>query len=437
MVTTGNSRESEVAESSAKLTKRTVDGAALKAGRYTLWDTELKGFGLRVAESGTKTYILRYRPRGAGRAGPRRFMVLGRHGAITPDEARGRAKAILGAVAAGQDPAKERSQANSTMPIAQLVELFISEHARPKRKPGTAAGYAAILYSYLLPKFGKRAADQITAAEIAQLHLSLRDRPYQANRLVAVIASMYGFAARRGIVPRGANPAHGIERFREYSRERYLGVEELNRLGETLRRAETEGLPWRSDADKPESKHLVREENRRTVLSPEVVLAFRLLMFTGARLQEILTLQWSHIDFERGLINLPDSKTGRKTIVMSAATIDLLRDSERRAAFVIPGAEVGRSRSGLKKPWRAIQRHAGLEGVRIHDLRHTFASIGAGASLGLPIVGKLLGHSQPATTARYAHLDADPLRRASNIIGDHLTAALAGHSVGIKSGPMP
>ncbi len=425
-----------MAESSAKLTKRTVDSALPKAGRYILWDTELKGFALRVAESGTKTYILHYRPRGTERGGPRRFMVLGRHGAIAPDEARAQAKAILGAVAAGQDPAKERTQVNSAMPIAHLVELFINEHAQPKRKPRTAADYAAVLNSYLVPKFGKRAADQITAAEIAQLHLSLRDRPYQANRVVAVIASMYGFAARRGIVPRGANPAQGIERFREVSRERYLGAEELNRLGETLRLAESDGLLWRSDGGKPQSKHLVREENRRTVLSPEVVLAFRLLMFTGARLQENLTLEWSHIDFERGLINLPDSKTGRKTIVMSAATVDLLRDRERRGAFVIPGVDVGRSRSSLKKPWRAIQRHAGLEGVRIHDLRHTFASIGAGASLGLPIVGKLLGHSQPATTARYVHLDADPLRRASNIIGDHLTAALAGRSGGTKSSPM-
>jgi integrase len=165
---------------------------------------------------------------------------------------------------------------------------------------------------------------------------------------------------------------------------------------------------------------LAREENRRTILSAEVVLAFRLLTFTGARLREILTLQWSHIDLERGLINLPDSKTGRKTIVMSAATVDLLREHER------PGSNGDKPRSDLKKPWRAIQRHAKLEGVRIHDLRHTFASIGAGASLGLPIVGKLLGHSQPATTARYAHLDAAPLRRASNVIGDHLAAALWG-----------
>src|SRR5271166_5978754 len=431
-------------ESSSKLTKRTVDAATPQPGRYIVWDSELKGFALRVAPSGTKTYILRYRPRGSGRAGPRRFIVLGRHGAITPDEARAQAKTILGAVAAGKDPAlgavaagkdpaKERSQTNTAMQVAQLVEAFINQHAKPKRKAQTAASYAALLNNCLVPKFGKRPADQVSAADISQLHLSMRDQPYQANRLVAVIASMYGFASRHGIVPRGVNPTHGIERFRESARERYLGIEELNRLGETLRMAEAEGLPWRLDSNKPQSKHLAREDNRRTVLSPEVVLAFRLLMFTGARLREIVTLQWSHIDFERGLINLPDSKTGRKTIVMSAATIDLLRDRERRGAFVIPGLNGDRSRSDLKKPWQAIQRHAGLEAVRIHDLRHTFASIGAGASLGLPIVGKLLGHSQRATTARYAHLDADPLRRASNIIGDHLTAALAGHNPGSQA----
>ena len=156
-------------------------------------------------------------------------------------------------------------------------------------------------------------------------------------------------------------------------------------------------------------------------------------MFTGARLREILTLQWTDIDFERGLINLSDSKTGKKTIVMSAATADLLKDSVRRGDFVVPGLDAYRSRSGLQKPWRAVKRRARLEGVRIHDLRHTFASIGAGASLGLPIVGKLLGHSQPATTARYAHLDADPLRRASNVIGAHLQAALAGNNTGSKA----
>jgi hypothetical protein len=198
-------------------------------------------------------------------------MALGRHGVLTPEEARARAKTILGAVAAGRDPTQEQSQANSAMLLAQLVELFINQHAKPKRKAQTAASYAAVLNNYLVPKFGKRPADQVTTAEISQLHLSLRERPYQANRLVAVIASMYGFAARQGIA-RGINPAHGIERFRESARERYLGIEELNRLGETLRLAEAEGLPWRLDSDKPQSKHLALEENRRTVLLPEVVL---------------------------------------------------------------------------------------------------------------------------------------------------------------------
>jgi integrase len=401
-------------ETSTKLTKRTVDNAMPKQGRDILWDSELKGFALRVAESGTKTYILRYRPRGTGRAGPRRFMVVGRHGVLTPDEARARAKTILGAVAAGEDPAKERSRANSAMTIAQLVDVFIAEHASPKRKPRTAADYTALLHNHLVPRFGKRGADQITSSDISQLHLSLRDTPYQANRLVAVVASMYVFAVRQGIVQRGTNPAQGIERFREFARERYLGIEELNRLGETLRLAETEGLPWQFETGTPESKHLPREENRRTIFAQEVVvLAFRLLVFTGARLREILTLQWADIDFERGLINLSDSKTGKKTIVISAATAALLKDSVRRGTFVVPGLDADRSRSGLQKPWRAVRRDAALEGVRIHDLRHTFASIGAGASLGLPIVDKLLGHSQPVTTARYAHLDADPLRRAS------------------------
>ncbi len=249
-------RSAGIVESIAKLTKRTVDAAAPRPGRYIVWDTELKGFALRVAESGTKTYILRYRPRGTGRAGPRRFMVLGRHGVLTPDEARAQAKTFLGAVAAGQDPAKEGSQTNSVMPIAKLADSFITQHVKPKRKARTAADYAAILDNYFVPKFGNRAADQVTTAEISRLHLSLRDRPYQANRLVAVIASMYGFAARHSIVARGVNPAQGIERFRESARERFLGIEELSRLGETLRLAETEGLPWRSDADKPESKHL-------------------------------------------------------------------------------------------------------------------------------------------------------------------------------------
>lgn len=412
-----------MAASSIKITKQAVDKAAPGASRYILWDTELKGFGVRIAESGTKTYVVRYRPRNLGAGSPKRFVVLGRHGVIAPDQARSKAKEILGAVAGGEDPAKLRT-APPSVAVADLAESFLREHAHAKRKPKTAESYAALLNKYLIPRFAERPAPGITASDLSDMHFALRDRPYQANRLVAVVASMYAFAERRGDIAKGANPAKGIERFPERSRDRFLGTEELRRLGETLRLAETSGLPWRSP-DKPDSKHLANEANRRTKLQPEVVLAFRLLIATGARVGEILSLEWRYVDIERGLLFLPDSKTGRKTIVMSASATELLRTCPRNGSYVIFGARGDQPRVDLKKPWSAIQRHAGLEGVRIHDLRHTFASVGAGASLGLPIVGKLLGHSQPATAARYAHLDADPLRRAANIIGEHLNSAMA------------
>jgi integrase len=411
-------------ETSTKLIKRTVDNAVPREVRYFVWDSELKGFALRVAPTGTKTYIVRYRPRGLGAKAPKRFVVLGRHGPLTPDEARARARALLGAVAAGQDPAKAPPPAPEAMTVAGLIDLFLDEHVRAKRKSGTASGYAIALNNYVRVHFGQKSVFDLSASDLGRLHHLSRDRPYQANRMLAVVASMYGFAAKRELVPRGTNPAEGIERYRESSRERYLSMEELSRLGETLRLAETTGLPWRTAADKPASKHLPSAERQTTLLSPEVVLAFRLLLLTGARLREILHLEWRHVDLERGLLLLPDSKTGRKTIVLSSLVVGLLRDAARQGEYVIPGASAEHPRSDLKKPWLAIQRHAGLQGVRLHDLRHTFASVGAGASLGLPVVGKLLGHSQPATTARYAHLDADPLRRATNVIGEALQFAL-------------
>jgi integrase len=331
----------------------------------------------------------------------------------------------LGAVAGGQDPAKERTDIAGAITVAALAERFLEEHARPKRKNQTASSYEATLRAYVLPRFGNRAAERFTVAEVAQVHHAMKVRPYQANRMLAIVSSMYGFGEQRGLVAKGTNPAEGIERFRESRRERFLNGDEISRLGDALRLAETVGLPWQTRGQHTSKKHVAKEENQRTVFAPEVTLAFRLLLLTGARLREILNLEWRHVDLERGLLLLPDSKTGRKTIVLSAAALLLLQACERAGTFVIPGISGNKARSDLKKPWLAIQRYAELEGVRIHDLRHTFASIGAGASLGLPIVGKLLGHTQPATTARYAHLDADPLRRASNLIGDRLTAALA------------
>ncbi len=246
--------------------------------------------------------------------------------------------------------------------------------------------------------------------------------------MLAVVGSLYAFAAKRKILPVGFNPAGGIEQFPEKGRERFLTADELIRLGAAVREGETVGLPYDIDETKPTAKHAPKEARRRTKIGPYAAAAVRLLILTGARLREILNLKWKHVDFERGLLLLADSKTGKKAIVLNAPALDILANLPRVGAYVIAGQAAGsdqdRPRSDLNRPWRAIVKRAGLTGLRLHDLRHTHASVGAGLGLGLPIIGKLLGHTQPSTTARYAHLDADPLRRASEHIGSHLAAAM-------------
>lgn len=256
----------------------------------------------------------------------------------------------------------------------------------------------------------------------------MRSHPYAANRFLAVISKAFNWAGRRGLVPEAHNPASRIERYRETQRERFLNTSELARLGEVLRQGEAIGLPWTIDGAKPNAKHAPKESNRRRILDPHATAAIRLLILTGARLREILHVKWDEVDFERGVILLPASKTGKKTIYLSAAALEIFPGLPRIAGnpYVFPGGVEGKPRVDLKKPWAAISKAAKLEGVRIHDLRHSFASFGAGASMGLPIIGKLLGHTQPATTARYAHLDADPMRRAVETIGATIAGAMAG-----------
>jgi integrase len=182
------------------------------------------------------------------------------------------------------------------------------------------------------------------------------------------------------------------------------------------------------DETKPTAKHAPKEKNRRTLIGPHAAAAIRLLILTGARLREILHLKWKHVDLERGMLLLPDSKTGKKAIVLNAPALHVLADLPRIGAYVIAGQNAGTKddgpRADLKRPWQAVARAANLSGVRIHDLRHTHASVGAAAGLGLSIIGKLLGHAHATTTARYAHLDTDPLRKASEHIGHHLATTM-------------
>ncbi len=409
-----------------KLTIRAVDAATPRSERYILWDSDFKGFGLRVEPSGAKTFLVRYRPKGAGRAGAKRFVKLGRYGSVTPDEARDQAKTILGAVAGGADPAGEQIKARETITFAELAERYLNEEVTPKRKPGTATLYSHYLRDLAIPEIGRLKADAITRSDISKLHLKIgRTRPVAANRVLAALSALFGYGAKQSILPEAFNPARGVEKFREAARERFLTLAELERLGAAIHEAETTGVPWIVDEEKPTSKH-TRKTERITRLSPFAGAAIRLLLFTGCRLREILHLRWSDVDFERGMLNLSDSKTGRKSIILNAPALAVIDALPRLGEYVIHGEQADKPRSDLKRPWAIVCRRAGLEGVRIHDLRHSFASVGVGAGHGLPIVGKLLGHADASSTARYAHLDADPVRRASNSIAATIEAAMNG-----------
>ena len=271
-------------------------------------------------------------------------------------------------------------------------------------KPGTRESYGVGL-AKLRAAYGSVKAEALTRAQVASLHSSLSETPYAANRMLSAVRGMFAWAEDHGHAPEGhPNPAsRKVARYREQGRERYLTGDELSRLGDALREAEAAGV------------------------DPYAIAAIRLLALTGARLREVLHARWDQVDRERGVLFLADSKTGRKPIYLSAGAQAVLSALPRLAGhpFIIPGKKDGAPRSDLKKPWVAVTRAAGLDGLRIHDLRHSFASIGAGASLGLPVIGRLLGHTTPATTQKYAHLADDPLRRAVETIGATIDGAMS------------
>lgn len=407
-----------------RITKRVIDAIRCTGREFTVWDKGVTGFGIRVRPTGAKSYVVVYRA-GAGRGAPVRRYTIGAVGKITPETARVRAKALLGTVALGSDPASQRATERGTPTVGALAARFMVEHVRAKRKHRTAEFYRDILDRIVTPAIGAIKVDKLTQQQVGKLHSSLRETPFQANRVLAVVSSMYTFAARVGFVPDGTNPSRNIEKFSEAHRERFLTTEELVRLGCAIREAETSGIPWTVDEVKPNAKHTPKS-SRSARMAPSAAAALRLLLFTGCRLREILHLRWEHVDVERGCLFLPDSKSGRKTIILNAPALMVLAKLERLGAYVVPGNDPKSPRHDLKRPWEAVTRRADLVGVRIHDLRHTYASYGAGGGLGLPIIGKLLGHAQLATTARYAHLDNDPLRHASEAIAGKIAAALEG-----------
>jgi integrase len=384
-----------------KLTKRAVDGLAATSNNAVMWDTDVKGFGVRCRRSGAKYYIIKVRI-----GGRQRWLTIGRHGSPwTPETARREAVRLLGLRAAGHDPASERDRHKGALTIADLGTRFLSDYVTQHCKPRTAEEYRRAVDQNINPLLGRQRIADLTRADVQRLHHRFRDRPYQANRALAVLSRMMNLAEAWGLRLDGSNPVRHVKKYREDKRERYLTGPELRRLGAAL-----------------------TEVQKQRTESPFSIAAIGLLVLTGARLTEILTLRWEYVDLDNGVMQLPDSKTGAKPIYLNDAASRLLRTMPRMQGnpYVIAGKKLGGRLINLQKPWRRIRASAGLDNVRIHDLRHSFASVAVGVGMSLPMIGKLLGHTQPATTARYAHLAADPIRAASNLVGTEIAAAMGG-----------
>lgn len=383
-----------------KLTKRQIEALEPQPKDYFVWDSELSGFGIRVFPTGRKQFVVQYR---YGRISRR--MNLGRFGAITPDQARGLALEALVKLRKDIDPIIEKRERRDALLVRELAQRLDEEHIAIHLKGSTAKEYRRNLDLFILPAIGHLRIIDVTRADIAKYHHNWRHRPYQANRNLEIISKMFNLAALWGLRPDGTNPRKHIKKYPEKKRERYFSASELQSLGRVLRDMEDEGIEL-----------------------PSAIAAVRLLLFTGCRLGEIMTLRWEYVDFHAHVLRLPDSKTGAKVVHLGQPAIAVLKAINRLPdnPFVITGRNDGAHLTDLQPFWQRARGRAGLKNARIHDLRHTFASVAVSHGQSLPMIGKLLGHTQVQTTARYAHLANDPIIEAANDVSSLIAERLLG-----------
>ena len=388
-----------------KLTKRAVEGMPAQDRDYIVWDDELSGFGVRIFPSGRKSYLVQYR---AG--GRTRRRSIGQHGALTAEESRKEARKLLGAVAKGGNPAEERRVALQSPTVASLCDRFLDEYAAHHCKPSTAKGYRIVISRYIRPKLGFLKIMDVARSDIVAFHHDLRHRPYMANRAVSILSKMFNLAEDWGLRKDGTNPARRIQKYREEERKRYLSDAEQGRLGVVLAQALEEG-----------------EE------TPHAVAAIYLLLLTGCRLGEILTLRWDYVAPNH--LELPDSKTGRRRIPLPLEAREILAAMPREPGnpFVIIGEVGGQHLVNLQKTWNRIKQRAGLGGVRMHDLRHTYASVAVMNGVDPFMLKEILGHKSLQTTLRYSHLADHAVQQAAGAVASRLSAAL--RSGGDRSKP--
>jgi integrase len=385
-----------------KLTKTIVERTEIKEKPYFLFDEQLPGFCLRVAPNGKRHYHLQYLKNKKVRR-----IALGLHGIVTAEGAREKAIALLASINAGGDPVEEKMQRNSEPTIQELSERYLDEHVDVHCKKRTADGYRYYLKRHILPEFGNAKVSDVTRKDLAAFHHTLRKTPYEANRCLEILSKMFNLAELWGLRPDGTNPRRHLKKFQEYSRERYLTKEEAKSLGKLL-----------TEVKKDEDENL------------SAAYCIELLLYTGCRLGEIQTLKWAYVDRDNSCLRLPDSKTGARVVYVGGHVIQLLNEIEKHDRrpkdnpYVIWGEIEGAHIKNLKRPWQRWRKKAGLEDMRIHDLRHSFASYAVSEGMSLPMLGKLLGHTQVQTTARYAHLMADPMREAAAKVSQHIAAAM-------------
>jgi len=404
-----------------KLTKRNIDALKPKNSYYRVWDSSIPGFGIKVTPINSKIYVVKYRMDGL-----QRWYTIGKHGAPwTPEQARKEAIRVLGVVSTGKDPQEAKQSARKAQTIAQLCDDYL-KHGCVTKKESTIATDKGRIAGHIIPLLGSKRVKNLTSNDITRFMRdvaagksakTIKTRKHglsriiggkgTASRTVGLLGGIMSYAVKEGI--RKDNPVHGVQRYPDQKNERFLSPSEISRLGEALVEAEKLGE------------------------SPVALDAIRLLLLTGCRKMEILALTWDEVDFEFGCLRLKDSKTGQKIVPIGSPALLLLDGMSpiHGNKYVFPGVKVEGYYVGLPKVWLRVRKIANLEGVRLHDLRHSFASVGAGAGLGLQIVGKLLGHSDPKTTARYAHIADDPVRAAADRISNAIAGSLSRTTGGI------
>lgn len=380
----------------AKLTKRYVDSIPEPTQESIQWDDDLAGFGLRIYPTGRKVFVVQYKLHGRTRR-----KTLGKYGIVTADEARKQAKLVQADVVRGSDPSAERKARLRSPTIKELGERFLAEHVTLHCKRTTHAGYAGLLEKVVNPVLGSVKTSEITFIDIQNFHLKRRDTPYLANRGVMILSKMLNLAEDWGLRPMNTNPTKRIKRYPEEEKKRYLSEEKQERLGDVL------------------ATMLQREQISRYVFA-----AFYMLLLTGCRLSEIQKLKWDYVT--RTHLELPDSKTGRRRIPLPREACAVLDTLERREGnpYVILGTHGQGHYNDLQKPWRKIRGLAGLDDVRVHDLRHTYASVAVINGIDPFMLKEILGHKNLSTTLRYAHLSDDAVQKAAGQIANRLAATL-------------